>query len=707
MNTKLTLKVGTALLALATLLAPPLTSRAQGTAFTYQGRVADNGTNYTGSAEFQATLWSVSGGGTALASNSPLQVIVSVTNGLFVLPLDFGANFPGANRWLQLEVRTVVGPFTTLMPRQPLTATPYAITAGNLTGALPAAQLSGTLPSGQLAGIYSGALTFSHAGNSFAGEGSGLTSLNASQLTGGTVPDARLAANVARTSQVWLLGGNTVTTPGTHFVGTTDNQPLEFKVNNQRALRLEPNATSPNVIGGFSGNFVGPGLYGATIGGGGSFNNSNAIFASYATIAGGRANDIGTNSYYSAIGGGYNNNIAANSTYATIAGGTSNDIGTNSNYSAMGGGNYNTITANSWDATIAGGYGNDIGTNSGYSAIGGGNDNNVAANSPYATIAGGSLNDIGTNSGYSAIGGGNDNNVAANSPYATIAGGSLNEIGTNADYSAIGGGNNNNIAVDSYYATIAGGYWNDIGTDSDASAIGGGYNNNIAADSVAATIAGGSLNDIGTNSAYSAIGGGDNNNIAANSLRATIPGGLSNTATNYAFAAGTRAKANHTGAFVWGDSTFVDIASASANSVTMRASGGYRFFSNSGATAGVSLAAGGTSWAVISDRNVKKDFGPVDGVAILEKLAALPITQWHYQWEEQSITPHIGPMAQDFKAAFYPGSDDKSITTQEADGVALAAIQGLNQKVESENAALRRELAELKALVQQLAKPGQ
>jgi hypothetical protein len=62
-------------------------------------------------------------------------------------------------------------------------------------------------------------------------------------------------------------------------------------------------------------------------------------------------------------------------------------------------------------------------------------------------------------------------------------------------------------------------------------------------------------------------------------------------------------------------------------------------------------------------------------------------------------------MAQDFKAAFYPGTDDKSITTLEADGVAFAAIQGLNQKLEAtraENAELKQQLAELKALVQQL-----
>src|ERR1044071_3983385 len=89
---------------------------AQGNTFHYQGRLTDNGNAYTGSAEFQATLWNVASGGAALASNSPVIVSVGVTNGLFVLPLNFEASFPGAERWLQLEVRTAAGPFQLLTP---------------------------------------------------------------------------------------------------------------------------------------------------------------------------------------------------------------------------------------------------------------------------------------------------------------------------------------------------------------------------------------------------------------------------------------------------------------------------------------------------------------------------------------------------------------------------------------------------------------
>lgn len=285
------------------------TAFAQGTAFTYQGRLTSNGTNYTGNAEFQPTLWDALSGGAQVAAHSPSSLIVGVTNGLFVLPLDFGESFSGANRWLQLEVRTTIGSFTPLTPRQPITPTPYAITAGQLSGLLPAAQLSGALPSANLGGTYSGAVTFNNPASSFSGSAAGLTALNASQLASGTVPDARLAASVARTNQVWLLGGNRGTTPGTQFLGTADDRALEFKVNGQRALRLEPNPDGPNVIGGASGNYIRPGLLGSTIGGGGGFGTTNAIFANSATIAGGRANVIDFNAYDGTIGGGYSNHL--------------------------------------------------------------------------------------------------------------------------------------------------------------------------------------------------------------------------------------------------------------------------------------------------------------------------------------------------------------------------------------------------------------
>jgi hypothetical protein len=156
---------------------------------------------------------------------------VAVSNGLFTVALDFGADFPGADRWLEIGVRTNgTASYTTLSPRQKLTPSPYALTASNLSGTLPASQLSGTLPSALLGGTYSGALTLNNAANSFTGSGAGLTSLDANNLSSGTVAEARLSANVA------LLNRNPQTFTGQNIfnngvgIGTTSPAaPLHVK----------------------------------------------------------------------------------------------------------------------------------------------------------------------------------------------------------------------------------------------------------------------------------------------------------------------------------------------------------------------------------------------------------------------------------------------------------------------------------------------
>lgn len=110
----------------------------------------------------------------------------------------------------------------------------------------------------------------------------------------------------------------------------------------------------------------------------------------------------------------------------------------------------------------------------------------------------------------------------------------------------------------------------------------------------------------------------------------------------------------------------------------------------------------GTSFTTCSDRNVKENFRDVNAREVLEKVAALPITRWNFKAD--ATTEHLGPMAQDFYSAFGVGPDDKHIATVDADGVALAAVQGLNQKVEEQRAALRAKDAEIQALEQRLKK---
>jgi hypothetical protein len=110
---------------------------------------------------------------------------------------------------------------------------------------------------------------------------------------------------------------------------------------------------------------------------------------------------------------------------------------------------------------------------------------------------------------------------------------------------------------------------------------------------------------------------------------------------------------------------------------------------------------------VTSDRDAKENVESLDSREVLEKVAALPMSTWSFKDDEDGAVRHMGPMSQDFHAAFGLGKSDKHITTVDADGVALAAIQGLNQKLEEKDAqiqALQKELETLKALVVGLIK---
>jgi hypothetical protein len=95
------------------------------------------------------------------------------------------------------------------------------------------------------------------------------------------------------------------------------------------------------------------------------------------------------------------------------------------------------------------------------------------------------------------------------------------------------------------------------------------------------------------------------------------------------------------------------------------------------------------------DQNLKANFSDVDRGDILERLAAMPIRGWNYKMDPAGVQ-HIGPTSQDFRAAFeLNGDDETNIASVDAQGIALAAIQGLNEKLNAENAQLRTNLSNL------------
>jgi hypothetical protein len=234
--------------AVALLAGQLIVAQAQGTAFTYQGRLNDGAGPATGIYDLRFEIYDAAGGGSAVAD--PLtNAAVAITGGLFTVTLDFGDGvFTGADRWLEIGVRTNGnGAFTALAPRHQVAASPYSIyspnagVAASVTGTVAAAQLTGTVPLTQLPSVV---LTNNASGialnGAFSGSGFGLTNLNADLLDGlhaaafasnvhahaaadiasGTLADARLSANVALRAGGNTFTGDQIVTTGIVGIGT-------------------------------------------------------------------------------------------------------------------------------------------------------------------------------------------------------------------------------------------------------------------------------------------------------------------------------------------------------------------------------------------------------------------------------------------------------------------------------------------------------
>lgn len=157
------------------------------------------------------------------------------------------------------------------------------------------------------------------------------------------------------------------------------------------------------------------------------------------------------------------------------------------------------------------------------------------------------------------------------------------------------------------------------------------------------------------------------------------------------------------GSFIIGDyasNYFTALRNDAPNQMMMRFTGGYRLYTNPGATIGVSLNAGSNAWSVISDSTRKENYRQVDGAIFLKKIATMRLGSWNYKGQDVKQYRHYGPMAQDFFLAFGNDGmgvvgDDKSINQADFDGVNLIAIQALIKEVQQlkvDNQQLRVEL---------------
>ncbi|MGY6630143.1 MAG: tail fiber domain-containing protein [Wenzhouxiangella sp.] len=462
---------------------------AQAAPINYQGRLDADGEPFSGSANLSFLLFNAESGGQVVAGPVSLNNW-PVVNGLFQVELDFGPNaFSGsAERYLEITVNGLA-----LSPRQRVTAAPMAITT--LPGAIGTDQINpaqvqrrigSSCPEGQFirsvnqngtpvcasaagsggtvtsvatgAGLTGGPITATGT-ISIAPGGVGTTQINSAQVqrrVSGDCPAGQYMRRVNEDGTVlcqaeivpapaWLLGGNDGTDQETHFIGTVDDQALEFRTRNARTLRLVPSSilfeglpVSNNVIAGSRVNFIANDAIGAVVAGGGSpqgfeFNErpggANRARASFSTISGGINNEVALAGQLGTIGGGQNNRASGVAT--TVGGGLSNTVGSSAEWGTIGGGLDNQVIAQG--STVGGGQNNRVAGSlfPGFATIGGGKDNVVSRFA--GTVGGGELNTV--SNVYGTVAGGLEN--TASGSRSAVSGGHQNCAG--GDYSWAGG----------------------------------------------------------------------------------------------------------------------------------------------------------------------------------------------------------------------------------------------------------------------------
>src|ERR1035441_10542686 len=693
MKNKLPLKFAVGLVLFAALGLPMSAVLAQGTAFTYQGQLNNNGSPASGTYNLTFSLYNASSGGSQVGGTIT-NTGVSITNGLFTVILEFGDPFDGTPHWLQIGVRTKGAIlFSALSPRQELTPTPYAITDENVDGLVSASQLIGTLPSVVFSGVYGNPLTLNNPANSFSGNGGGLTNLSAAQLTS---------------------IGNATGGSDNFFVGPAGNPTTSGSYNTAegvQALFYNTTGGGNTANGGFALFYNTSGYYNTAYGYQGLVlntmgfqNKANGVAAVGNNTSGYYNTAIGVQALGYHTSGWYNTAIGDQALFYNTTGDGNTAIG----YAAL---ELNTNgfqnTANGVDAL----YNNTSGfenTANGVAALQNntsGSDNIALGYQAGYHITTGSFNiDIG-NQGLST-----DTNIiriGSGQSQAFIAGvingngGGLTNL--NASQLTSVGNTNGPNAFDNFFVGPAGNsmnsgagntaigsyalFMNTSGSDNTANGRGALFLNTSGSDNTAN----------GTSALYNNTSGSDNTANGLAALFSNTSGGKNTADGGWALLNSTSGSNNialgyYAGANISTGSYNIDIGNEGLSTDTNIIRIG------SGQTTTYLAGAIMTS----SDQNIKGGFEPVDTKIVLEGVAALPITRWHYT--NDVATPHLGPMAQDFRAAFKLGVDDKHIATVDEEGVALAAIQGLNRKLESSVQEKEAEIQDLKQSVDELKK---
>jgi hypothetical protein len=392
---------------------------AQSTEFKYQGRLTSTGAPASGGHDFEFALFDSLAAGSQLGATINRNG-VSVTDGIFAVNLDFGNQFPGGPRFLEIRVRpSGGGAFTTLNPRQEITSTPYAVRSQAANSATNADQLGGVPASSYL---------------QTNGNGSGLTNLDASSITTGTLAAARGGTGPAGAA------GNFLRSNGSAWTSSSI-QPTDLPAGASSYIQ---NTSSPQASSNFnvSGN--------GTIGG--------VLSAGRVSVGGVPNGLLVPSGFASFFGGGGGNSTASgsgNTAFGTLAGAGLTSGQTNSVFGTFAGESLNAGSNNSFFGFEAG-TGAGASSNNSFFGSGAGRATNAGSNSFFGADAGRS-NNTGTSNSFFGHGAGKANTIGThNSIFGFEAGFAGPDGFSNSFFGAEAGRSNGDGEGNSFFGRSAG-----------------------------------------------------------------------------------------------------------------------------------------------------------------------------------------------------------------------------------------------------------
>jgi hypothetical protein len=607
--------------------------------------------------------------------------------------------------------------------------------------------------------------------NSTADGLSSSTAVNGEPVTGQNTFSASATSGfrfiTGPSSVTYIDGDGTLTLDTTtNAIQSPAGNSLVFETDGgERTLQLGPPKSGGafigggNLVAGHPDNTVNNDAVGVVIGGGGASGNAHTVGANYGTVGGGLENTA--SGKWATVGGGRGNTAGGQN--ATVGGGRDNEA--TDRKATVGGGEGN--TASNFGATVGGG---DENTASGAVATvpggryGGAESSNTFVwndGTEYHAIPNTSFDGLSSNIAVKSepVTGQNTFSASAVNGFRFITGGDsspnvtyIDSDGTLTLDTATNGirapaGDSLTFETDNVFRTL------ELGPPGSSGAFTAGGNvlaghpdNTVNNSAVGVAIGGGGASSgnehtVGAN--YGTVSGGFNNEVSgengtvgggsdntASGENGTVGGGEANTVSGdgASVPGGRQGAAESIGAFVWNDgSGYHPIPNTSSDGLSsdtavdsepvtggltfsVSATNGARFITGTSSSPTVTyITSSSGGWTTTSSRAAKTNIDPVDPGEALAGVNSMEIATWEYTGEdgEGAGTTHIGPMAEEFHEAFDVGPSEEHINSINADGVALAAIQGLStelderegriEDLEAENERLREHNADLEA----------